>query len=330
MDFQYWMDNPNVEIKYYPDVGAKFLFYQVLRCDWAHNLNCSFGIGLGDALWKVGLVYLIIIVVFSLTFPGALSLLSIVFTVIIYVLVVAYVAWLYSPACILLFPSNQLGPAVSIPVLPIPLNILPALPMCLWDEVIEVLDSIFASCYTWIPQAILNTAQCLPCPEKLGFINCADVGMADALSVFIYWGYRFFGPVFCDIMRGISTALSWIPGFSDNVQQSCTIFRQGLTETQVICAYFSFGTLAWVALIIFAIATFIAIIISPILNVVHAIILLVPTLWIYDAMLGGTESRGSFVVDGQGTVTYEKQKQLPDKIASGIKKFFIPSYKKTQ
>lgn len=336
VDFQAWIANPNTDIKQWPNVGARYIPRFLSVCEFPENLNCSIGIGLGEALWRVGLIYVIVLVVLGLIFPGVLSILSLFLNFILYVLIVMIVAWHYSPACIALFPSAEFsGVGVTLPILPIPLNIFPTLPECLWDDIISILDSIFATCYTWIPTGWLDGPQCPTCDDKLGLPDCVQVGVSTPLSTLVYWGYRLMGMAWCDIMSGVSSniAFQWIPGFFSGVSDTCETIRTA-SPTQLdrmaVCGVFSFGTLAFFAAGLLVAGLFIVSVVPAIVNLGHAIALTIPTLPGYDALIGQGARQGSFTIDGEDEepIPIEIVDNGPD-LVGRLARAFLP-HQKTQ
>lgn len=300
VDFSNWVNNPNIRESDYPNVGLKYWAYFMVRCEFPENLNCAVGIGLGEALVKVGIIYWITFFVLAIFFPSILSALSFIFSTVIYLLIVAIVAWHYSPACIALFPSSTVGPGISIPVLPIPLNILPTLPMCLWDDMISILDQVFALCYTWIPTTF--QPMCLTCNQKIQVPDCSDVGITNPVNSIIFWGYTIFGSTFCDWALNIASVLSWIPGLLSETMDTCNLVRTSSSEQMVrnfICGGLTVGTWAWIAMILYAVGVFVAVVLLAILNIIHAFILLFPYLFIFDALTGQDEATGVFKVEGE-------------------------------
>jgi hypothetical protein len=347
MDFTNWVQNPNTNPADYPNVGAKYWFSFMIRCEFPYNMNCSIGIGLSNAMAQVGLVYIVIFLVCAFTFPAILSFLSVLFSILVYAIVVMIVAWHYSPACILLFPAMETYPGVTIPIFPIPITPLPIIPFCIWDDIIEVLDNVFASCYTWIPQWMLNTAQCLPCDQKLGFVSCLDVGIVNPLDVITFWGYQIFGPSFCDIMISISSALSFIPFLGSDKTISTCMALNSASGTQLLrttlCGGLSLGTLAWVIAILYALGVFIVTVGLALINFLHSLILLLPFLWIFNLITGVDKPEGVFTVDGEESEApkEEEKKEEEDNdvvklkltqrqdlagfVATGIRRYLIPA-----
>lgn len=341
-DVIYWLNNPNLSDEFYPDVGARYWAQHMVVCKWPSSLNCSIGTGFGYAFTRVGLIFLIILAACILVFPGALSFWNLIFGWIVFWITVSVVAWHYSPACIALFPtSNLAGTPWTIPILPIPLNIFPALPMCIWDELINALDSVFATCYTWIPAALQNNQ---PCDGPISFPDCTDVGISTPLDVIVYFGYQIFGNGWCDFMIGLASSrfFDWIvPNFLSNTRATCTAIKNA-SETQMTrnlwCASLSAGTLLWVGLGTWAVVMLIVVVVPALLNVIHALILLTPLLPFYDALVGMGSPQGVFVMDEVELGEEEEEEEEPrveakfvpvrssivDYVARAFKRKFMP------
>lgn len=330
MTFMTWVSNSNTNPADYPNVGAKYWFQFMIRCEFPYNLNCSIGVRLGTALWQVGVVYLTIFIALAVLFPQVLSLVSIVFNLIVYAIIVAIVAWHYSPACIMLFPAMTIQESVTVPVLPIPLNFFPALPMCLWDDILSVLDNVFASCYTWIPQWSLNTPQCVPCDQRLGFTNCVDVGIVNPLDVITFLGYRIFGSWWCDLMISISSAFSWLPFIGVDRTVNTCYQLQTASDTQYLrqglCGGFGFGVLAWVLAILYAVGVFLGTVGFALLLVLMNIVSLIPFLWFVPLLTGVDKPKGYFVVDGE-ELRVEQKDDVPTVSENIIRRWFTPHMK---
>ena len=339
-DFTNWVNNPNVDPALYPNVGAKYWFSFMIRCDFKTNLTCAIGIRLKDALWKVGLIYIIVFALLAISFPSLISLLSVLINIIVYLLIVAIVAWHYSPACIALFPSTELYPGFTVPIFPVPLTVLPTIPMCMWDDIIDLLGSIFASCYTWIPEWMLNTAQCVTCDNKLGFFNCADVGLINPWDVTIYWGYYIFGATFCDLAQTVASALSFIPGAVSTTSTTCFAIKTASPtqqSRQTFCALLGIGSLGFIGLILFALGVLLFTVVLALINILHALVLLLPYLLVSDLLDGRTNKpQGLFVVESEGLdpeetteqeIIIKPQKETSKKIGRKLLSWFTPHMK---
>lgn len=319
VDVQNWVSNTNIAWSDYPNVGLRFWALFQIQCRNPYNLNCGIGLGLGEALWLVGVIFLGVGVVLTLLFPALRNWLAFAFTLVIYFIVVAEVAWGYSPACLMLFPSIQYGDDMSLPILPIPLSIFPALPECLMDQVVQVLDSIFASCYSWIPECWLNQGPCLSCPDRLSFPDCnSEIQLINPLQITIYWGYRIFGNSFCSVMRGLSSNVvgMWIPGFDSTVAQTCiNVNTNSPTQQcrQQLCGILGVLSLSFVFITLLALSTFIITMCVPLIDVFHGSLLLIPTLFGYDAAVGMGEENGVFVNDGEN-----RQQEQPARITGFV------------
>lgn len=294
-DFEDFLTNPSTDVADYPNVGARYWGIFMTRCLWPENLNCSIGLGLTTALWRVGLIYWIAFFALAFVFPSLLSALSFVFNIIVFFVLVVIVAWHYSPACFLLFPSWETRiPDLSMP-LPMPLSMFPLLPMCLWDDILELFGYIFAECYTFIPASWLTTAQCVACDNKIGFADCAAIGISNPIEGLVYWGYRIFGAVWCDIMRTV-------PLIYDNVDATCNLVQNATPAEMdqfLICGIWSIGMLAWVILGLYVVAILASTVLLALIDVGHAVLLLIPTLPWYDAAVGMGREEGVFVMPGE-------------------------------
>lgn len=352
-DLIYWLNNPNLLDTDRPNVGARYWAQEVIICRFPSNLDCSLGIGLKDGIFEVAKYYALPFIILLIIFPGFSSILSLFFNLVFFVLLVLLVSWNYSPACIALFPTSTIaGTPYTIPVLPIPLNILPALPMCMWDEIIQILDEIFSTCYEWIPGTLQNNQ---PCTAGGGSVivdvpNCSEVGISNPLQSLIYWGYKIFGAVWCDIMIGI-TSLFGIGGASE----TCVAIKtasQTQMDRQLVCGIASLGTLAWFILAGYLIGAFIIYVGLAVINVFHAFLLLVPSMPFVNKFIGaysrGDETSGTEVssegpspaqpVDGDPNspprsithaVAGPASLSISNIIANGIKKTFL-AYKRTE
>jgi hypothetical protein len=335
--FSSFMQNPNIDPAA-GNVGAEYwLLYFPTHCDFPDNLNCFFGIGLGEAVWKVGLIFLIALAVIAIFIPGLLSVTTTVVSVVLYVLIVLAVGVRYSPACILPFPSMEIqGTSISIPVLPFPVPILPMLPMCLWDELLDILSSIFATCYTWIPQTLINNiSPCRPCPEKLSMTECSVFGLNLPVSVTTFWLWKIFGYVACDVMEGITSVyvFSWIPGITSSVQTTCHYLKLAATSDSIydrmlLCASMGFGFFAWVGLGSFVLGTFIVAVVLAIINIIHAVILLIQTMPFFQAITGEDENEFG---TPEGEAEFQERPRARgsavDKMAMQLRKWISPHQK---
>jgi hypothetical protein len=317
-DLVYWLNNPNLDDAYFPDVGARYWFQFSIICKFPENVDCGLGIGLGSAIVEVGKYYFPIFVLLAILFPGFTSLVGLFFSFLIFAFLVLAVGWHYSPACIALFPTSNLGGTVyTVPVLPIPLNIFPALPMCMWDQIIELLDQIFSTCYTWIPETLTNNMQC---NGTVVIPDCAEVGISNPLQVLIFWGYQLFGHFWCDFMIGVT---SWLSFLLDDTIQTCTAIQtasESQMTRQLYCGWISIGSLSFIILGGYAIGTFIVFVVLAVINVLHAVLLLLPVLPFYDRLISTFEKPQE--VDGIQFVK-RKEKGVVDYMAKGIKYAFL-------
>ncbi len=295
-DFKLWMNNKNMEDSDRPDVGAKYWINHMTICKFPSSLDCSYGIGLWEALKQVGLIYLIVFAILAVIFPPMLSLLSFIFNFLTFLLIVSIVAFNYSPACVALFPTSTLGSTIyTIPILPIPLNIFPAIPMCLWDSLFEIVDKIFATCYDWIPQSVLNNEQC---GAPVSFPDCATVGILSTLQVTIYWAHKLFGSIACDVLIPLTSLIPYF-GYAGTTCHAIDTASPTQMDRQLMCASLNIGLLAWVLLFAFVIATFITTVVLAVIGILHAFILLIPMLPFYNALVGMGTAQGVFLIQNE-------------------------------
>jgi sterol desaturase/sphingolipid hydroxylase (fatty acid hydroxylase superfamily) len=190
----------------------------------------------------------------------------------------------------------------------------------MWDQLIALLDEIFSTCYTWIPQSITNE---FTCGGTISIPNCPDVGISNPLEVLIYWGYRLFGNAWCDFMIGVT---SWLSFLLDDTVRTCAAIQTASPsqmDRQLYCGIISIGTLSLVLLGGFIIGTFIIAVVLALINVLHALLLLLPFLPFYDRLIGTFQKEDEpQEVDG---IQFVKKKQpgLVDYMAKGIKLAFL-------
>lgn len=298
-EFADWVQTTNTKPSDYPNVGALYYLSFHLRCEWPENLNCGIGIGLKEALKKVSIYYVIIIVAISLSFPSILTIFGIFFSLPAFVLAVVTVAWHYSFGCTIMFPSTAIWPfAVTVPIFPFPVNILPALPECLWDELIDLADAIFATSYSFIPQTLFNGA------DGTGIVNCYDIGISDGVQNVLFLGYYYFGNVFVDILIFLSstTFARIIPGFDTYIVGSLNSYRLASPteqERQLFCAWFTLPSIIFPALILWLIASFLLIFVPALLAIFSAFIAFIPTLPWYDSITQPNVASGFNAIEGE-------------------------------
>jgi hypothetical protein len=214
-DIEAWLTNDNLDyVGTGGDVGLLYWILFWFRCDFPNNLNCSIGIGLERAIGQVTVWSLIVFVGLSLIFPSTMLPLIAFGAFLFYVIVIPAVAWHYSPRCWLMTPTMafgvttlipeglstitdfliRLGEGIDMPIIPWPVA-FPALPECLWDEIIDFLDTYLTNCYDfledkglgWIlPLCMFNGDVCPPCDQMIDILNCKDVGISDGIENLIY------------------------------------------------------------------------------------------------------------------------------------------------
>jgi hypothetical protein len=327
--FRSWTSNGETSVASWPNVGSAYWLRFPFKCQFPENLNCSLGIGIREALWEVGKWYLIVIAV--LWIVGGMSFFSFLLTVPVYLLIVAAVGIHYSPACLALFPSSSLGADITIPVLPFPIAILPAMPECFWDEIISFMDDFF-NCWTWISTALFNGDQCGCAPS---FVNCRDEGISDGIQNVLYYGYHWFGNTFYNIVVGISsTALVKLIPFVNqyNVREVMDNIRYASPtqmERQAFCAWFTILSVIYIFLFGLIISDVISIILPAIIGVVTALFSFIPTLPAYEAITGLGTTTSSFEMDNEdgGPAPAAGGRDIVGALASSMYDFFVPKLK---
>ena len=313
-DFMAWINNPSIDPKDWPNVGARYALTFELRCEFPENLNCSIGIGLREALKKVTLWFLIVLAAASFIFPGFLGLFSFVLTIPIYFLVLTAVAWHYSFRCAFMFPSLAIWPfAITPPILPIPIGIMPALPECLWDEIVSILNDLFSSDISFIPDALLTG-------DGTGFVNCIDVGIYDGIQNILFLGYYYIGNTFVDIVIGLATVgLSrLVPGLDDYILDSFRSFRTASPtqqERQLFCAWFTLPAVVGPALLVWLGATLLLVLVPALLAIFTAVIQFIPALPFYDAVVSPQSPQGWNELDGEDVYPDGEDEEEEDEFA---------------
>lgn len=301
MDFASWVRNTNIKPEEYPNVGALYWLTFQIRCEWPENLNCSIGVGLREALKIVTIYWAIIIFAISLILPGLLTIFAFVFSLVGYVIAVSTVAWHYSFGCTIMFPSTAISPFMfTVPILPFPVNVLPALPECLWDELVALADDIFATSYAFISPSLFNM------PDGTGFVNCYEIGISDGLKNVLFLGYYYFGNWFVDLLLFISTTTVGriIPGLDSYVTTSLTSFRtasETQTDRQLFCAWWTLPSVILPALLLWLAASLFLVLIPALLALLTTLFTLIPTLPFYDALTRPGEPSGFMEVEGENS-----------------------------
>jgi hypothetical protein len=282
IDLKAWFLNPSINPQDYPNVGGIYWLTFPVRCEFPQNLDCSIGVGLGQALLDVlpiygGLLLLSMIVFQSLT----ATLISGMILFIVFAGIIPAVAWHFSLRCVFLTPSVGLGLGVSVPFLPVPVTM--AFPECLVSDIIATFDNVFSTCYTFWPPYMLVGNACPTCPQKFNFLNCLfDVGIGDGLSNVLWYGYQFLGSAFCNT---IQTVFSFIPGAAGYFSGKCAAFASA-TPTQNSqfwwCSWATLPALFLPTFMIVVAATFVGFVLPSLIDLLIAIVRIV---WIPLAFL---------------------------------------------
>ncbi len=218
---QNWLENPNTDVTQFPDVGLLFYFRLIFTCPWPQALDCRYGVGLETALLWVSVGFIALIGV-SQFIPFITLPIQIVGFPIAYVVVLFFVAYLYSPGC-----------AFRL-----------AAPMCIGDDVMRLADKYITNCYSplIIPSYMISGELCPVDPnQSIDVLNCRDLGIGDGIQNVIYLGYLIFGTSFLDWTLSAAAALAnVIPvGLYNYFEVTVNLFRNaGPTQQQRL--YFCF------------------------------------------------------------------------------------------
>ena len=289
-----WFANPNLKPSDFKNGDTGFLYWATfeLRCEFPENLDCSIGIGLREAIKQFAIYYGIAIVAIAFFFPGLVGILAIFVSVPVIVAIIAGSAWHYSFACTVLFPSVAISPLhITLPIWPVPLNILPALPFCMWDEILDILGEVFATDYRWIPDYMFYG-------DRVGFIDCRAVGVSDGLENLLFFGYQLLGGVFLDVVMGISSTVfvrSIVPGFSTYMQNTINAFRFAsptLHSQQLGCAIITAPAMLLPLLVMFLLATLVLALSAAIVAFISALLAFFRVIPFVGILFNGSNSNG--------------------------------------
>jgi len=105
-----------------------------------------------------------------------------------------------------------------------------ALPMCLADELVDLGNTIFTSCYSPvpIPPSMISGDVCPVDPDAyIDFINCAIIGVSDGIQNILFLGTVLIGQWFYDItlMLAQTTIAMIIPGAGEYMRTTLDSFR---------------------------------------------------------------------------------------------------------
>lgn len=155
-------------------------------CRFPESLNCAHGVGAKQAVYDLFIWAVIFILVISyMTVPafGATLVLAGIF---VSFFIFTVHAWRWTPMCAFsMFP----------PMFPTPFT---QIPMCIWNDIIDLLNSLLRNCYDEFPSWLrLNTDVCRPCGQRNTYLNCATVGVTDGYGVLLGLLDRWTGPKAC-------------------------------------------------------------------------------------------------------------------------------------
>jgi len=303
-DINNWFNNPNIDPADYPDVGARYWLTFPFRCEFPENLNCSIGIGLEAAIGKVTLIFIIGFLILAFLFPAVLSLLGGIGAVTLWIFIVYAVAFHYSPACALMWPTYTIQQGLSIPIPLFPISAL-ATPECMWDEILALTDKYITNDYSFIINGTLVNGPTAPtCPARIDFINCKELGLYDGLQNILYWGQRWFGPTFCDIVIGLAgTVLGRIfPSLELYLQQTLDRFKNASpAEMEQLdwCGKYTSFSIGVVFAIGLPFVLFILFIVPVLIDIIVAFWFIIRASALWDAVTGEGEGSEYFDVEAE-------------------------------
>jgi hypothetical protein len=128
--------------------------------------------------------------------------------------------------------------------------------------------------------------------------NCVDVGLSTPIAAIAYWGNKLFGATWCDIMNGFT---SLFPYFGSSLKICQAIKNPSPTQGDryLYCAIMSSGSILLIGVAGWIIGTFIIAVVLALINALHAVILLIPTLPFYDGIAGMGSAQGVFEIQGE-------------------------------
>jgi hypothetical protein len=290
-DIKDWFLNSNLDPAQWPDVGFAYWSTRfLLRCDFPENVNCSIGIGLEAAIKRVTVVFLLVMIFASIFFPPILAILTFISGVVLWFFIVMAVAFHWSPACLILWPTWSISPEVSSPMIPVPMG--PSLlPECLMDEAVALLDKYITTDYSFIVnETMINGPVSPTCDEFIDVINCGQAGISDGVQTLLYWGYRAFGDTFNRIAVAFANTFIvkiFFPSLGPYVLETLTVFKNASpTEIEQLkrCAIIALPTVALIVLIALPIALFFLTVVSALIDFLWSVWLLIRSTYGYSAV----------------------------------------------
>jgi hypothetical protein len=343
-DIKAWFMNPNTDPALYPNVGGVYWLKYFITCEFPENLACMIGIGLEEALKQVTIIYALVML--ALLALGLLSVVTLILSPVVYFIIVLAVAYHWSPACLVVFPSFTLGAGISIPFLPVPIGAW-ALPMCLWDDIMTLASKVFSGCLDWlIPAALVNGDVCPVCPATIDVVNCIDIGMGDGLSNILYLLYKAFGSTFCDIIIGLSSTIlgGIIPGAQDYLMTVLNTFKTASPEQLDrldACSIATAGSIAGVLVIFLFIGGILLFIVPALYGILVSLFGLLSITNVYETIVGQGDPTEYDIIPGdygeeEDEEDYEDEEEdyapmgsdIAGRVASFMRRNVLRKYKK--
>jgi hypothetical protein len=228
-DVRAWIQNPNTDESYWPNVGLRYWLLFPIRCNFPENLDCSKGFGLETAMIWVTVGIIGVLLAGAFVFPPFSWPFMVVNAAIWWFFLVMALGLHYSPRCMFLAPSLT-GIGVT-------------LPFCLMDSIIALTDKYITNCYApfIIPVCLISGDPCPADPATyIDFINCSVVGVSDGIQNVLFLLYQLFGQPFYDITISITSATigNIIPGLNTYMLLTMNSFKDASgcqLERQWVC-----------------------------------------------------------------------------------------------
>ena len=156
------------------------------RCNRDIHLQCTFGMGLENALIVTTIIFAVIVLLIFLSFGVLGMIFSATGVIPMYFYTVATFAWHWNGACATP-PFFGLLTAADLGFL-----VFPQLPECAMDETFDLLNRTIRRCLD-IPACLTTDGITCPdsCSDFISIVNCSDYGFYSLPTVIGYAGQRF-------------------------------------------------------------------------------------------------------------------------------------------
>lgn len=202
-----FFSNPNTDESAGP-MGFRGWSLKVFTCPAVTSVSCEFGVGLKQALYDTWWIAILVLVIVWWIFPGGIALLLSFVLGFVFIVIFMMHAWRFPLMCLLPVPSQA--------------------PICLPDEILDLFDSLFRTCYRdLLPNYFFVNATadlCTDCGVKEPIADCRDIGINSSPAWMLALISRI-SPGLCYRVTGFLTAgpvLSWFrPAVGEYLYQTC-------------------------------------------------------------------------------------------------------------